>query len=402
MGSRIRGSRVVCTAQAAIFVSVILLAQVTLGQTFTVLHAFKYVADGDQPFGGVVRDKAGNLYGTTLTGGSHGLGTIFKIDLSGTEVIVHNFEAGDGAFPEGGLVLDRAGNLYGATSVQSGISPSLLSFGGSIFMLTPSGNLTVLYRFSKNGMPDGFAVLGNLIERAGYLYGTTDGGGTGTGSGTIFEVSARTGEETILYNFNEQPDGSYPLAGLIADADGDFYGTTVLGGAFCFPGCGTVFKLDASGNETVLYSFTGWADGNEPSGGVIRDGEGTLYGTTVTGGAFNQGTIFKLDTAGVLTVLHDFSGAANDGAQPIASGLTPDSKGNFYGTTQYGGAFAAGTVYRLAPDGTFTVLHSFSGGSDGSLPWAGVIRDSDGNLYGTTRLGGDPHCGCGVVFKIAP
>ena len=128
--------------------------------------------------------------------------------------------------------------------------------------------------------------------------------------------------------------------------------------------------------------------------------DGNLYGTTITGGAFFNGTIFKLDPQGNLTVLHTFGESSPDGSQPIASGLVRDPAGNFYGTTQAGGTFGDGTVYKLAPDGTFTVLHSFSWGADGAFPWAGVILDEAGNIYGTTRQGGDANCDCGVVFKI--
>ena len=219
-------------------------------------------------------------------------------------------------------------------------------------------------------------------------------------------AQAQTYTFSVLHTFTGSPDGAVPDGGLVRDAQGNLYGTTVLGGAYNY---GTVFKLDTTGKETVLYSFTGTGgDGANPYAGLVRDAQGNLYGTTNDGGAsggapFGWGTVFKVDTAGTETVLYSFTGPP-DGAVTYA-GLVRDAQGNLYGTTWSGGAYDAGTAFKVDTAGTETVLHSFSGtGGDGSEPFAGLVRDAQGNLYGTTVLGGDTACnppnGCGTVFKV--
>ena len=274
--------------------------------------------------------------------------------------------------------------------------------------LDSTGKETVLYSFT--GKADGafpYAVL--TRDAAGNLYGTTQNGdlarcGSGIGCGGVVFKLDTTGKETVLHRFTgKSGDGANPDAGVIRDAAGNLYGTTYYGGDLnCgfTGGCGTVFKLDTTGKETVLYTFTDAADGAQPFAGVIRDAAGNLYGTTQTGGTSGNGTVFKLNSAGKETVLYIFTGAA-DGAQPFA-GVIRDAAGSLYGTTQHGGAFGLGTVFKLYPTGKETVLYSFSGGADGSTPAAALVRDAAGNLYGTTVLGGDPTCGCGTVFRIEP
>jgi len=251
----------------------------------------------------------------------------------------------------------------------------------------------------------------NLVrDPSGNLYGTTwEGGGTGcvgSGCGTVFKVDA-AGNESIVHSFRTAVDGSTPLAGLIRDSAGNLYGTTSEGGvAFGF---GTVFKIDAQNNYTVLYRFTGKADGSGPIGAVVRDSSGNLYGTTSQGGdipcfpSVGCGVVFKLDTAGVETVLHTFHGS--DGRAPNGN-LIRDPGGNLYGVTQFGGQFDVGTVFKIDASGNFSVLHDFSNQTDGSYPHAGLVRDAAGNLYGTASYAGGGRCylgeGCGVVFKIAP
>ena len=213
-------------------------------------------------------------------------------------------------------------------------------------------------------------------------------------------TSAAT-SETVLYSFAGSPsDGANPLAGLIADRAGNLYGTTGFGGSSDF---GVVFKLAPNGTETVLHFFAGGpSDGRTPffSGGLIVDPAGNLYGTTFGGGASDFGVVFMLAPNGTETMLHSFAGSPTDGASPQA-GLIIDGAGNLYGTTANGGASDFGVVFKLAPNGTETVLHSFAGGpSDGAGPVAGLIADSAGNLYGTTSGGGAS--GFGVVFKLAP
>jgi uncharacterized repeat protein (TIGR03803 family) len=311
--------------------------------------------------------------------------------------VLHSFIKGEGANPLDGLLLDKNGDLYGTNSRQGYFQ------SGTVFELRPGGKFAPLHRFNQGVNGDGWFPYAPIIrDEAGNLYGTTSNGGAfGGGGGTVFKVDGQTGQETVLYSFGLQPDGAIPYGWVVRDALGNLYGTTVSGGAFCNPGCGTVFKLDPGGVETVLYSFTGGSDGNQPGAGLTLDSEGNLYGTTIVGGAFNNGTVFKLDPSGTFTVLHSF-GAPGDGGQPIGSGVIRDAAGNLYGTTQYGGTYGNGTVYKLAPDGAVTILHSFSGGADGGAPWAGVSQDRAGNLYGTTRGGGDPLCICGVVYKITP
>jgi uncharacterized repeat protein (TIGR03803 family) len=323
------------------------------GQTFSVLYTFSSIADGVTPDGLTV-DAAGNLYGTTLGGGVEGEGTVFKLDTTGTKTVLYQFgELPDGHWPVG-VVRDSAGNLYGAT--ERG--------GSSCFF--------------------------------------------GDGCGTVFKLDA-SGNETVLHRFGRGSDGRFPN-GVIRDAVGNLYGTTLAGGipSLCGDGCGTVFKVDASGKGSVLYRFKGSADGGIPGGGVILDAAGNLYGTTGTGGANTYGTVFKLDANGKLTVLHSFT--VNEGCFAEAS-LLRDTAGNLYGTTDGCGKFGDGTVFKVAPSGKTTVLHTFTGGPDGGFPGGPVVQDKAGNLYGSATFGGSlisPICrlpettapGCGVVFKI--
>lgn len=265
------------------------------------------------------------------------------------------------------------------------------------------------YRFENpvNGeMPQG-----TLVEDAkGNLYGTTINGGA-SGVGAVYEVTP-TGVETILHSFAGGKDGGYPYGGLAIDAHGNLYGTTSTGGSgSCNGGCGTVFKITPSGSKSILYSFKAAPDGNDPSAGLILDSAGNLYGTTITGGSHGDGAVFKLTPSRVETVLYSFAGGT-DGNQPVAP-LVMDGKGNLYSTTASGGSscsvnsLGCGTVFKLSSDGTETVLHRFSGGVDGWNPQAGLVLDSKGNLYGTAVNGGDfgvacPAYGCGTVFKLTP
>jgi uncharacterized repeat protein (TIGR03803 family) len=301
--------------------------------------------------------------------------------------------------------MDAAGNLYG-TTLQGG------DFGaGTVFMVNPSGHETVLYAFT--GLYDGaLPYSGLLMDAAGNLYGTASSGGFPAFTGLVFKLDT-SGHETVLYYFMNRGDGAYPLASVIMDANGNLYGTTYYGGT---SGAGTVFKVDAAGTETVLYSFTGGNDGSNPVAGVSMDADGNLYGTTEFGGSspncgpFGCGVVFKLTKKGTVTILYTFTGAGGDGANPTA-GLVRDAKGNLYGTTEYGGGGSngAGMVFKLDKTGKETKLEVFTGGKDGGFPYAGLIRDKAGNLYGTGQLGGNlADCssnisnGCGVVFKITP
>jgi uncharacterized repeat protein (TIGR03803 family) len=367
--------------------------------SYRVLHTFATTTDGHNPVAGVTIDPIGNLYGTTAFGGdtpcpgNGGCGTVFKVSRTGVETVLYNFsgEAG-GGYPDAGLVRDAAGNLYGTAAVgDTSCNPP---YGcGVVFKLDTAGTETVLHSFE--GQPDDGAepAWGALTrDAAGNLYGTTFSGGA-SNLGTIFQVDS-AGTETVLYSFSPPPDGSNPNAGLLRSSSGDLYGTTTGGGGF---GNGTVFELDTTGKETLLYSFGPTPDGAAPdSGTLVRDDSGNLYGTTQDGGAFGYGTVFRLTPAGKETVLYSFRGES-DGAFPIA-GVVRDSAGNLYGTTSAAGASQYyGTVFKLDPSGNFSVLHGFTGGVDGGRPYGGLAQDAAGSLYGTTYYGV-----WGKVFELTP
>jgi uncharacterized repeat protein (TIGR03803 family) len=379
-------------------------AHAAQAQTFTVLYSFKGGTDGDNPYAGVITDSAGNLYGTTVQGGTgrfdcaYGCGTVFKLDTAGNETVLHNFgeTSADGQSPFFGyLFRDGAGNLYGTTT-YGGADGS-----GTIFRVSSTGRESVVpFTGGANG---GFPYAGLVADPAGNAYGTTYARGSGCppyGCGTVFKVSS-AGNVTVLYSFTGGVDGGYPWAGLVRDSADNLYGTTETGGA---NGAGTVFKVDPAGNESVLYSFCSLpncADGDSSIAGLVRDNAGNLYGTTLLGGANGAGTVFKVNGAGQETVLYSFCPGGfpcEDGLNPWA-GVVRDSVGNLYGTTLEGGAYGQGTVFEVNSTSQETVLYSFTGGADGCNPYAGVTRDSAGDLYGTT-----PYCGTGggTVFKIAP
>jgi uncharacterized repeat protein (TIGR03803 family) len=377
------------SANAAIAVAVLLLvvaSQSALSQTVVTLYSFTGTAgDGYFPGARLIRDGAGNLYGTTEFGGAFGNGTVFKLDAQGTETILLSFDGANGQYPVTGLIRDGVGNLYGTTFYGG-------TYGdGTVFKLSKTGAETVLYSFS--GGADGRSPAAGLIrDGAGNLYGTTEFGGA-FGNGTVFKLDAQ-GTETVLHSFAGQPDGAAPVADLMRDAAGNLNGTTYLGGV---ANLGTVFKLSKTGTETVLHSFTGQPDGAQPQAGLIGDGVGNLYGTTSAGGAYKRGTVFKLDTTNTETVLHSFRGKP-DGRNPYGD-LVRDAEGNLYGTTNIGGTSFIGTVFRVRATGREIVLHSFTG-PDGAQPQAGLILGADGNLYGTAIFGGA--FGYGTVFKLTP
>jgi uncharacterized repeat protein (TIGR03803 family) len=367
--------------------------------TESVLHKFTGT-NGAYPFAGLVRDGAGNMYGTASSGGASNYGTVFKLNEKGKETVLHSFTGGvDGGTPYASLVRDAAGNLYGTTYVGG------TSRLGTVFKVDTTGKETVLHSFvggTDGSLPAG----GLLLDAKGDLYGTTQTGGA-YGQGTVFKVSA-SGKETVLHMF-AGGDGANPSAAPILDKKGNLFGTTGAGGAW---NVGTVFKLTKKGKETVLYSFTGTGgDGAYPGGGILlQDSADNLYGATYEGGnatcSGGCGTVFKVTQAGVETVLYNFTGTGGDGAYP-AAGLIQDAAGNFYSTTIEGGASNSGTVFKLNKSGKEVVLYSFTGGADGWEPFFGnLLRDATGNLYGMTNMGGDPSCGggygCGVVFKLHP
>ena len=368
-------------------------AQLVPAQTFTVLYSFTGQADGANPYGGVIRDTAGNLYGTTRSGGSSNYGTVFKIETTGAEVVLHSFTGprGDGAYPYAGLVRDKAGNLYGTTYLGGS------SDRGTVFKLDTNGKETVLHSF-RGGAKDGANPYGSLIwDGAQTFYGTTYFGGT-FGYGTLFKVDTG-GRHAVLHSFaGGARDGAYPYyTELLMDKMQNLYGLTMEGGTSNF---GTIYKFSKSGRLTVLHSFAGDStDGCYPVGAPIMDGAGNLYGTTNSCGSSNFGTVWALSSGGADTMLHDFAGGNGDGAYPLA-GVIRDSNGNLYGTTEEGGYDIRGTVYELDKSGHETLLHSFNYNPDGVFPFDGVIRDADGVLYGTAAEGGPG--GYGTVWELSP
>ena len=365
--------------------------------TYLVLHSFTGGTDGGYPVSGLVRDASGTLYGATSVGGSAGQGTVFKVDSTGQETVLYSFNlVPDGENPEASLVLDNTSNLYGTTRGGGAFS------AGSVFRIDATGAESVLYSFT-GGADGGEPVAALLRDGLGNLYGTTSGGGDTrifqSGYGVVFKLDTH-GNEKVLYTFTDGADGAFPRTTLVRDPANNFYGTTYQGGTNLG---GTVFKLVPTGAETALYSFTGGADGESPFGDLIRDTAGHLFGTTTFGGNTAEcfkhgcGTIFKLGLTGNETVLYSF-GAQPDGEEPYA-GVITDLAGNLYGTTYIGGTFGFGTVFKLDKHRKETIIYSFTGGSDGAYPLAGVIRDAAGNLYGTTQRGGT--ASQGTVFELS-
>lgn len=372
--------------------------------SYKVLHGFGAGTDGAGIESGVVLDKKGNVYGTTRMGGAYGYGTVFKLtkkpDGRWAEKILQNFRNGDpnGYVPWGGLTFDDRGNLFG-TATGGGKYQ-----GGTVFEMTPgptAWNFSVIYDFcSQPDCADGGAPEASMVfDNKGNLYGTAF---------NVFELMLGPDgwTESVLCHVScDRPTG-----GLVLDAKGNLYGTTDGGGAY---DQGTVFKLkpmpDGSWTERVLHSFGSFPeDGRQPPahGALAFDSAGNLYGTTQVGGKYGPGTVFRLtrqpDGHWKETILHNFK-AEKGGYFPDA-GVVVDEAGNVYGTTGSGGSeCGCGVVYRLAPnpDGTwvYTVLHRFKG-YDGAFPAANLVLDDKGNLYGTTRYGGAG--GGGVVFKIIP
>jgi uncharacterized repeat protein (TIGR03803 family) len=425
-----------------------ILATTLPAQTFTVLHNFE-LTDGQNPLGMLTNDSKGNLYGTTEFGGdvtneSEGNGVVFQLaNRNGTwqESVLHKFSDGsDGGDPENGLIAGPGGNGYATAPFGGSFTPTNCNLDGgcgTVYQMGRNGSFSVVYSFT--GAPDGQHPFSALLAGAnGLLYGTTEYGGNldcpfnSFGCGTVFQVNAN-GAEQLIYSFlgpDNNSDGANPFSALIKDAAGSLYGGTVFGGTInnnnCEPdaGCGTIFELtpgtDGSWTETVLYRFQGGADGDFPAVSLFDDADGSIYGTTPTGGNLSAcggagcGTIFKLtNTNGqwTKTVVYAFSGS--DGDAPI-SPLTRDTAGNLYGATAYGGNLnctyyepGCGVVFKVDPRGKETVLHTFSG-TDGLFPGGGVLVYGNA-LYGTTIEGGDiANCsldeyytGCGVVYEIS-
>jgi len=337
------------------------------GELTTLYSFFSRESDGADPFGGLVQASDGNFYGTTAIAGAYGLGTVFKITPDGTKTTLHSFDGTDGAYPWAALVQASDGNFYG-TTYGGGANPNCTDSCGTVFKITPAGSFTTLYSFcAQTGCPDGFWPYAGLVRASdGNFYGTTYGGGTSgnctflgmPGCGTVFKITA-AGELTTLHSF-EGNDGAQLFGGLVQATDGNFYGITFEGGSDAQ--AGTVFKMTPAGTVITLHIFEG-SDGRGPWAALVQATDGNFYGTTVLGGAspscppgvtYGCGTVFKITPDGALTTLHSFGlPVANalgltDGNSPYA-GLVQATNGNLYGTTRYGGAKNDGTVYNLRP-----------------------------------------------------
>lgn len=338
------------------------------------------------------------------------------------ETVLHAFTSSptDGNFPYTGLTLDGQGNLYGGTSAGSGLNSCLygsVQGCGMIYKIAPDGTETILYNFCPNGgsdCPDGDQVVGGnpVVDKAGNIYGTTDYGGvngcgrSGGGCGVVFKLTP-TGSESVLYAFAGGNDGELPTGGVIEDRKGNFYGTTTYGGT---ADQGTVFEVEADGTEKVLYSFCqqqNCTDGAGPwNAKLLRDRSGNLYGTTTGGGSTNSGVVFEISARGSYSVLHSF---CPQGGSPCSDGVVPfgapimDSAGNLYGTTYYGGTSCnqsgngCGTIWKIAPGGTESVVYAFTGGTDGYFPQTGLTPGRRGKIYGTTEMAGS----VGTIFELS-
>ena len=316
--------------------------------------------DGANPYASLVQVTNGNFYGTTQYGGANNSGTVFKITPAGKLTTLYSFCAQsnctDGLQPSASLIQATNGNFYGTTQYGGAIG------GGTVFKITPTGTLTTLYSFCGENCTDGYRAYAGLVQATdGNVYGTTMWGGGNDGfgycfdygCGTVFKITP-TGTLAKIYSFcvsqtDNCSDGAMPLVGLVQATDGNFYGTTGSGGA---PnGVGTVFKITPTGTLTTLYSFCAqWpcTDGVEPNTSLVQATDGNFYGTTFVGGANNSGTAFKITPQGSLTTPYSFCGqsACTDGAGPV--GLVQATDGNFYGTTESGGANNDGTVFELS------------------------------------------------------
>jgi uncharacterized repeat protein (TIGR03803 family) len=370
------------------------------GTTLTTLHSFDGT-DGRLSNAGLVQATNGNLYGTTYYGGAKNSGELFEISPGGTLTTLHSFcsKSGctDGEYTYAVPIQGTDGNFYGTTYL--GGSKQL----GTVFKITPSGASTTLHTFDG---ADGSQPLAGLVEGANEdFYGTTYAGGS-EGDGTIFKITP-SGAFTTLHNFCSQrgcADGENPFAVLILGMDGNLYGTTLGGGSA--KGFGTVFKITPSGTLTTLHSFctqSGCPDGQFPQTGVVQGRNGNLYGTTISGGAYGDGTIFEVTPTGKLTTLYNVCSQSGcpDGNYLYAS-LIQATDGNLYGIMDVGGANGAGTIFKITLSGTLTTLYNFcseSGCPDGQYPGGALVQDTDGNLYGTTADGGAN--GDGAVFSLS-
>jgi uncharacterized repeat protein (TIGR03803 family) len=388
------------------------------GPTFSVLYRFPQSGGGYPhgagPLGRLVEGTDGSFYGVTNQGGDFDRGTVFKVTPAGALTTLHSFSGGDeGSNPDEGLALGPDGNLYGSTPIGGAL------YGGTLYRITPAGVFTTLVSF-PNGGPGPYAPEAAMIPGGdGFLYGTTTASGTNA-VGSVYRLTTG-GAVTVLHNFPViqapigVPDGSMPYAALVRGADGNLYGTAAKGGSAVQDqyvlGHGTVFRISPGGAFALLHSFTGGVDGGSgdegsvPMAALVQGSDGDFYGTTSRGGThtdsygFGWGTAFRVTAAGALTTLHSFTGG-EDGGNPYDP-LLEGPDGDLYGTTRIGGGHQGGTVFRITAGGALTTLFTAGDASGCGAAPNGLILGTDGRIYGTTGgagVGGGPG---GTVFRIS-
>jgi uncharacterized repeat protein (TIGR03803 family) len=365
-------------------------------QVFPDLQYFNW-NNGNFPNTSLVQGMNGDLYGVTNEGGAANLGVVFKITTQGLLTVLHSFTGGDGELPFSGLLLAKDGNFYGTTE-RGGDNNSCSNGCGTIFKISPSGQFATLHRF--DGRDGEFPLAGLVQATDGMLYGTTSAGGDSVcrdGCGTVFRITTDGKFEPL--HFFDGEDGASPTARLIESSNGGFHGTTDLGGDNACD-CGTVFRMTRTGKLKTLHSFDG-SDGYDPHGGLVEATDGNFYGTTFGTAEYTPGgTIFEITPEGILTTLYAFDNS--DGENPLAA-LIQATDGNFYGMTQYAGAYGLGTIFQMTPTGTLTELFNFELG-EGANPGYALFQATNGILYGATLIGGDYHScafsGCGTIFAL--
>ena len=400
-------------------------------QTFTVIHSFTG-HDGSNPVAGVTMDQAGNLWGTTELGGGAncdigGCGTVYKLTHVKSGWVLsqlYAFQGGDdGQYPSSKVTFAPDGTIYSNTQGGS---------VGTVFRLRPPSTFchSISCPWTKTtvasfGGGNGSYPSGDLtFDAAGNIYGTTGSGGRfkncgGGGCGIVYELTPSGGSwtENVLYTFTDGADGGHPESGVIFDQSGHLFGTAtidnLIGGG---DNGGVIFELVPSGSgwtETVLYHLQDPADGGKPYGGLIFDAAGNLYGTNTYGGSGDGGTVFELSPSGGywnLNLLYSLTCPPGGYIGPYGK-LVQDSSGNLYGASVSGGTYNYGYIFKLTPSNgswSFTDLHDFTNGDDGAWPYDGLTLAANGNLYGTTFVGGQPGQGCyygfncGVIFEITP
>ncbi len=418
--------RTAVTSLALAILLTVIYSPAAHAQTFTTLHGFNGMPDGAMPIGGLTMSASGDLYGTTEYGGAEGWGMVFKLEHTGGTWIMHPLYsfpsiyhqgANDGAAPTAGVTIGPDGNLYGTNTGGSGSSNY-----GTVFKLSPPASVckstlcpwteTILYRFtggSDGGVPSGPVI----FDSAGNLYGNAQTGGVTCGQGyscgVVYKLtrSGSSWTESVLHAFSGSPDGANPGGALVFDRAGNLYGTCNGGSV----NDGAVFQLSPSGSgwtENIIHSFDYFDDGGGPQGGVVFDTAGNLFGTT-SFAPLGNGTVFELTPSGgqwSFSQLYALTSGQSGLPGPLGP-LAMDAASNLYGMTFEGGIgnclYSCGTVFKLAPSAgawVYTLLYEFTGGSDGGLPYDGVILDRNGNLYGTASDRGAR--GQGTIFELTP